>query len=111
MSHQPCRNYEEYLALGKKPYNEKKYGIPGSGSAVVQVTGIYLADSKVFGNLGAKCPGERCEMAPRFPDTFESDKYSSKTRTFESEFCMGGQTRIDNLPTNSSSLCSGSLCL
>jgi len=38
------------------------------------ITFVYLADSKVFGNLGAKCPGERCEMAPRFPDTFESAK-------------------------------------
>jgi len=44
---------------------------------------IYLADSKVFGNLGAECPGERCEMAPRFPDTFESAKYLSVLESFK----------------------------
>ena len=36
---------------------------------------LYLADLKVSGNLGTKCPGKRCEMAPRFQATFESDKY------------------------------------
>jgi len=41
---------------------------------------MYLADSKVCGNLGAKHPGERCQMALRFPQTFESAKYSLRSK-------------------------------
>ena len=37
----------------------------------------YLAESKVSGNLGVKCSSERCEMAPSFPETFDSAKYCS----------------------------------